>query len=643
MSLIDGEIELVGAPVAAGDPREGNAVELVLVADDPRPAVEAVAAFTATEGATPPNYYIDQAGFIRQFVADARAGNILELAIHRARRRNIDRISLSVLLERPAGADYSDGQVEALHRLLDFLLHLHKLPEAALATILPDDEGRPRVFPYLPPPTSVVSGDLLGAALDPAQELFVALFAESYKPRGGALKIDQAFPIHAAKFGLGAPVGRNEPPPLVAGGRSFNFQPFARDVIFNEGTDYAAVVQLSALADPERDEIPAAGPARALLEAAYKASLKATRAAGVSLKGRETLEPGWRFHQVAHNARYGPPLSGNYVSDDGKYAVQVFPGETLYTPVSDQAGCLYLSATDPADPAYASIWRETYKVARAPYDPDSAFHRRAAELKLGAPLSGVYDASLAGAGYKVQVWALDTLYQGADGQIRPMSELPKPPTVQAWQPKAPRPVPPTPPNPLPPAVAPGNAGAPRRGDISWPPRPDFGILTDKGGARERALGRIEYVRANGDFVRITNGWDAQHIVDVQVPQLRKVPGVKFDTLKFHRAAAGQLQRLWAAWEAAGLLHLIRTFDGAWVPRTIRLKPTVLSNHAYGTAFDLNARWNGLMRVAAFVGQEGSVRELVPLANAHGFYWGGHWNYDGKGASDGMHFEWARPA
>jgi len=423
MRLIEGEIELVGTPAEAGDPRAGSAVELIVVVDDARPAEDAVAAFTAAESAAPPNYYIDRAGSIRQLVADARAGRSLALAIHRGRRRNLDRISLSVLLERPEGDDYSDGQVAALHRLLAFLRDQHGLPEEALATILPDDKGRPRVFPYLPPPTSVTTGEVLGAALDPAQELFVALYAETYKPRGGTLKIDQAFPIHAARFGLGAPVGKNEPPPLSVGGRSFNFQPFARDVIFNEGTDYAAVVQLSSLVDPDRAEIPASGPARALLEAAYKSSLKASRAAGVPLKGRETLEPGWRFHQVAHNAGYGPPLSGNYVSDDGKYAVQVFAGETLYTPVTDQAGCRLLSTTDPADPAYDSIWRETYKVACAPYDPDSPFHKKALELKLGAPLSGVYEATLVGARYKVQVWALDTLYQGDDGAIRRMSEL----------------------------------------------------------------------------------------------------------------------------------------------------------------------------------------------------------------------------
>jgi hypothetical protein len=242
----------------------------------------------------------------------------------------------------------------------------------------------------------------------------------------------------------------------------------------------------------------------------------------------------------------------------------------------------------------------------------------------------------------VQVWAYDTLYAGPDGVIRRMSELPKPPQVQAWKPRpaAPPPLPATPPNPLPPPQPPTQAGPPRPGDPSWPPRPDFSILTDQGGARERILGRIEWVRASGDFIRITNDWERQHLVEVFIPQLARVPGGNGGRLRFHRVAAEQLRRLFAAWEAAGLLHLLKTFDGAWVPRTIRLHPRVLSNHAYGTAFDINAAWNGMLRVPALVGQPGSVRELVPLANAHGFYWGGHWNFDGKGAADGMHFEWA---
>jgi hypothetical protein len=40
---------------------------------------------------------------------------------------------------------------------------------------------------------------------------------------------------------------------------------------------------------------------------------------------------------------------------------------------------------------------------------------------------------------------------------------------------------------------------------------------------------------------------------------------------------------------------------------------------------------------ALKGELGSVRELVPLANRHGFYWGGHF----RGRPDGMHFEAAR--
>lgn len=62
-----------------------------------------------------------------------------------------------------------------------------------------------------------------------------------------------------------------------------------------------------------------------------------------------------------------------------------------------------------------------------------------------------------------------------------------------------------------------------------------------------------------------------------------------------------------------------------------------SNHAWGTAFDINVPWNGLGATPALVGARGSVRKLVPLANEHGFYWGGHFN----GRPDGMHFEIAQ--
>jgi hypothetical protein len=84
------------------------------------------------------------------------------------------------------------------------------------------------------------------------------------------------------------------------------------------------------------------------------------------------------------------------------------------------------------------------------------------------------------------------------------------------------------------------------------------------------------------------------------------------------------------------LHLILTFDGSYVARFVRGSTSVLSNHSFGTAFDINVTWNRLGVVPALVGQKGSVRELVGIANDNGFYWGGHFT-----RLDGMHFEIAK--
>jgi D-alanyl-D-alanine carboxypeptidase len=59
----------------------------------------------------------------------------------------------------------------------------------------------------------------------------------------------------------------------------------------------------------------------------------------------------------------------------------------------------------------------------------------------------------------------------------------------------------------------------------------------------------------------------------------------------------------------------------------------LSNHSWGTAIDLNATWNGRGAIPAMMGDRGCIRELVAVAHANGFYWGGHFT-----TKDGMHFE-----
>ena len=59
----------------------------------------------------------------------------------------------------------------------------------------------------------------------------------------------------------------------------------------------------------------------------------------------------------------------------------------------------------------------------------------------------------------------------------------------------------------------------------------------------------------------------------------------------------------------------------------------LSNHSFGSAFDINRVDNDFGAVPAFCGRRGSVRELVASANEVGMFWGGRFN-----TQDGMHFE-----
>ena len=177
-----------------------------------------------------------------------------------------------------------------------------------------------------------------------------------------------------------------------------------------------------------------------------------------------------------------------------------------------------------------------------------------------------------------------------------------------------------------------------RFSANFPPPPAFPPLSGTL-ARQRVFGKFDFVHKpkpnNKENIEILGTWERDNIVRVALPQLVGVKGAPADGgMRFHRLAAKQLQALFKAWEKAKLLDRIVTYDGAFVPRFIRGSTTALSNHAFGSAFDLNAALNPLGAQPALVGQKGSLRELVKLANDHGFYWGGHF----QSRRDGMHFE-----
>lgn len=641
------DIRQVTAPPSASSSRQGSRVALIVIHDDPRPAAEIVPAAGSPDSAGAPHYYIDAAGAIAQLVPEERAARHVGKSLWNKRIRNIDRISVGIALEARPTIGYSARQLAALHWLLDQVERRHRLDDYAIVYFDPRAlGGRGLLTHYLPPPVPPKAAPVvLGVEDDSsaAQRFWVFLQNHGYSQRGGGFKytlnkLGQAFSVYAAKYDLGAPVAPNETTPVVVDGVAYNYQVFARDTIFNAGRDYSAVQSLNSLL--VENAIPGGGVARALLEASYKSALAAS-AARAPLKGNTAFHDEWRFHYVAMRERFGPALSGNYVSDDGQWAVQVFAGDTLYTPMSDQSGCLLLSQTDPNAPEYGVIWKETYKVCGAAFDPGSPFHQQAIQLDIGTPLTGVMALNFEGTTYQAQVYSHDTLYAGPDGVIKRMNALPKPADIQAWQPAAPSkpaPAPAAQPATVPSAPIVIVGGAPVR-DINWPPHPNFNPLRSNA-ARQNVFGRFDFERTSGDNIRILGNWVQDNIVTVAIPQLASVKGAAGGNIQYHRLAAEQLRAMWAAWEAAGLLRLVLSWSGSFVPRFMR-SGKQLSTHAFGCAFDINVPWNGYYKQAALVGDQGSVRELVPIANQHGFYWGGHFQY-GRGLSDGMHFEWARP-
>jgi len=176
----------------------------------------------------------------------------------------------------------------------------------------------------------------------------------------------------------------------------------------------------------------------------------------------------------------------------------------------------------------------------------------------------------------------------------------------------------------------------------YPQKPDFSPLVNNT-ERQKMFGPLLFepspTTQNPERIRITNKWDKENIVKLMIPQLAGIEGAFPDGhISFHRKAAKQLVSLWQAWEDTGLLKYLLTYSGDYVPRFVRGKAheQVLSNHAFGTAFDLNYAWNKLGVEPATFGMKGCVYKLVPLAHEHGFFWGGHFS-----RRDGMHFEVAK--
>jgi hypothetical protein len=181
-----------------------------------------------------------------------------------------------------------------------------------------------------------------------------------------------------------------------------------------------------------------------------------------------------------------------------------------------------------------------------------------------------------------------------------------------------------------------------------PPRPNFEPITGNA-TREKLFGKFAYkpspTKQNPEGIVITDDWAKKNIVKVDLPALALATNGASKSMMWHKQCEYQLVKLFERLQKENLHTRILSYAGAFYPRFIRGSRTQLSNHSWGTAFDCNVPYNGLNKVPAMIGQTGCVREIVPIANECGFFWGGHFGKEvnGKmiGRLDGMHFEIAK--
>ncbi|MEO7327837.1 MAG: M15 family metallopeptidase [Minicystis sp.] len=129
------------------------------------------------------------------------------------------------------------------------------------------------------------------------------------------------------------------------------------------------------------------------------------------------------------------------------------------------------------------------------------------------------------------------------------------------------------------------------------------------------------------------GWERTNIVSVVIPALDSLQ-VGTSTVHFHRLVVPQFKAFFKAVEVKGLKGHLLTHVGAYFSRTITGNPALLSNHALGTAIDINAFWNGYSQGPAPRGAVGSVAALADFCADFGIYWGGWY----RRTKDAMHFE-----
>jgi hypothetical protein len=154
--------------------------------------------------------------------------------------------------------------------------------------------------------------------------------------------------------------------------------------------------------------------------------------------------------------------------------------------------------------------------------------------------------------------------------------------------------------------------------LSPPAQSPVAFLT--GSKAAKAFGAFSYRYFPDGTIQPDADWVRKNIVTANVPIMGRVT--------CHRLMVPQLRGALQDVQAAGLGHLLRTYDGCYVPRFIARNPdNSISLHTWGIAIDMDASTN-------YRGIRGTMdARIVTIFKRWGFRWGGDWQY-----TDPMHFE-----
>jgi len=170
-------------------------------------------------------------------------------------------------------------------------------------------------------------------------------------------------------------------------------------------------------------------------------------------------------------------------------------------------------------------------------------------------------------------------------------------------------------------------------DYHFPYTPRFRAATPY--LVKNCFGNIPLIEQHDGKLEVNDNWILKNMVILKSSDLNLAEKAS-QNLIINKKIEHKILSLFSTWNKQGLLHLIRTINTTFEVRYLRGHHGILSSHAYGIAFDINEQWNRIGHIPKYKNEIGSVRELVPIANELGFYWGGHMK-----RSEGAHFEFAR--